>query len=118
MRADGDTGQEGLCDVLALKPRSSSSEGTCNPSGAERNELNACRECRSGRKAIVATVSEMLEGICHAAQNHEDTFGLLIKYKSVDCLVLDDWGKERWSDARMDYMYQILEYRYQRDCRR
>lgn len=74
----------------------------------------ALEAIRVGKKAIVANVPEMLEGICHAAQNHEDTFGVLMKYKSVDCLVLDDWGKERRSDARMDYLYQILDYRYQR----
>ena len=73
----------------------------------------ALEAVRMGRKAIVANVPEMLEEICHAAQNFRDIFGMLMKYKSVDCLVLDDWGKERTSGARLDYMYQIINYRYE-----
>lgn len=38
----------------------------------------------------------------------------MMKYKSVPCLVLDDWGKETTSDARLSYLYQIINYRYER----
>ena len=69
---------------------------------------------RSGRRAIVANVPEMLDGICRAAQNHEDVYGLIAKYRSVDCLVLDDWGKERSSQVLLSYMYKIINYRYER----
>ena len=67
---------------------------------------------RAGRKAIVQNVPEMLDEICHARQENNDPFGLMMKYKSIPCLVLDDWGKERTSDARLDYLYQIIDYRY------
>ena len=66
----------------------------------------------TGRRAIVQNMPELLDGICRAHQNYTDPSGLMNKYKTVPCLVLDDWGKERTSDARMDYLYQIIDYRY------
>ena len=35
-----------------------------------------------------------------------------MKYKRVPCLVLDDWGKEKTTEARLDYLFQIIDYRY------
>lgn len=45
-------------------------------------------------------------------QEHTDFFGLMRKYKDVSCLVLDDWGKERTTQAGLDYMFQLIDYRY------
>ena len=67
---------------------------------------------RAGHQAIAQNLPEMLDEICRAHKEQTDPFGLMIKYKSVPCLVLDDWGKERTSDARLDYLYQIIDYRY------
>ena len=68
---------------------------------------------RAGRKALVKSMPELLDEICLAHQEHNDPFGLMMKYKSVSCLVLDDFGKERTSEARLDYLYQIIDYRYE-----
>lgn len=72
----------------------------------------ALEAMRSGRKAIVKSLPELLDEICCAYQDHADPFGLMMKYKSVPCLVLDDWGKEKTSEARLDYLFQIIDYRY------
>ena len=36
-----------------------------------------------------------------------------MKYKGVQCLVLDDLGKQRNTEAAWDYLYQIINYRYE-----
>lgn len=72
----------------------------------------AIEAMKAGRNAIVASMPEMLDKICQAHQQHTDPFGLMMKYKEVSCLVLDDWGKERTSEARLDYLYQIIDFRY------
>ena len=67
---------------------------------------------RHDRKAIFRAVPEMLDELRKAAHEHTDFYGLLMKFKSVSCLVLDDWGKEKTTPAGLDYMYQIIDYRY------
>ena len=65
-------------------------------------------------QAIFKNLPELLDQICLAFQNNNDPGGLMSKYKTVPCLVLDDWGKEKTTDARMDYLFQIIDYRYRR----
>lgn len=72
----------------------------------------ALEAMKNGRKAIFKNMPELLDEICRAYQDHTDPFGLMMKYKNVSCLVLDDWGKEKTSEARLDYLYQIIDYRY------
>ena len=67
---------------------------------------------RSGQQALFRTVPELLDEICRAHQEHTDPYGLMSKFKTVSCLVLDDWGKEKTTQARLDYLYQIIDYRY------
>ncbi len=67
---------------------------------------------RGGKQALFRTVPELLDEICHAHQEHSDPYGLMSKFKTVSCLVLDDWGKEKTTQARLDYLYQIIDYRY------
>lgn len=74
----------------------------------------ALEAMRAGRKVLVRSMYEMLDEICRAHQEHTDPFGITLKYQSVPCLVLDDWGKETTSDARLSYLYQVINYRYER----
>ena len=72
----------------------------------------ALEAMRNGHQAIFKSLPELLDEICYAHQNNNDPGGLMIKYKNVPCLVLDDWGKEKTTDARMDYLFQIIDHRY------
>lgn len=67
---------------------------------------------RAGRTALVKSMPELLDKICEAHQKYQDYGALIRQAQTVSCLVLDDWGKERTTDARMDYLYQIIDYRY------
>ena len=72
----------------------------------------ALEAIKNGNQAIFKSLPELLDQICCAYQNNADPYGLMLKYKSVQCLILDDWGKEKTTDARMDYLFQIIDYRY------
>ena len=89
--------------ILAGKP------GTGKTHLASAIALAAMKE---GRKAIFKSLPELLDEICCAFQNNADPQSLMLKYKRVPCLVLDDWGKEKTTEARLDYLYQIIDYRY------
>ena len=56
----------------------------------------------------------MLDELREAAQNWEDSnyFSLMRMFQEVPCLVLDDWGQEKNTQAGMDYLHQIIDYRY------
>lgn len=69
---------------------------------------------KAGRQARVITACEMLDEICQANRDNTDPFGAILKYKSVPVLVIDDWDKARMTEARFDYLYQIINYRYER----
>ena len=69
---------------------------------------------KAGRGAIVKTLPEMLDEICDAYRANVDPLRVMMKYKTIPCLVIDDWGKEKTSEARQDYLYQIIDGRYQR----
>lgn len=72
----------------------------------------ALEAMKNGNQAIFKSLPELLDEICFAYQNNTDPHGLMIKYRNVPCLVLDDWGKEKTTDARLDYLFQIIDYRY------
>ena len=74
----------------------------------------ALETMKNGHQAIFKSLPELLDEICYAHQNNNDPGGLMIKYKNVPCLVLDDWGKEKTTDARMDYLFQIIDHRYRK----
>ena len=69
---------------------------------------------KAGRQTRVITACEMLDEICQANRDNIDPFGAILKYKSVPVLVIDDWDKARMTEARFDYLYQIINYRYER----
>ena len=64
------------------------------------------------RQAIFRLVNAMLDELREAAQNNGDYFGLMRMFKEVPCLILDDLGKEKNTQAGMDYLHQIVDYRY------
>lgn len=67
---------------------------------------------RQGRQALFRNVPEMLDELRERARNHDDFYYTMRKYKDVSCLVLDDLGKEKTTQAGLDYLYQIIDYRY------
>ena len=68
---------------------------------------------RHGKQAAVMTVTELQDILANQAMNNSYYFAdYMMKYKSVPCLVLDDWGKERTTQAGLDYMFQLIDYRY------
>lgn len=68
---------------------------------------------RGGKQAIFRTVPDLLSELWSADWNHTGFFGLCQKYREVPCLVLDDWGKEKPTEKKLEYLYQIIDYRYQ-----
>ena len=74
----------------------------------------AIEAMRLGKRAIIISVPAMLDKLREAAREKTSFMGMLQMYREVSCLVLDDWGKEKTTQAGMDYLYQIIDYRYQR----
>ena len=72
----------------------------------------AIEAMKNGQQAIFKVVPELLDELRQSAMERHDFFGLLQKYKDVPCLVLDDLGKEKTTQAGLDYLYQILDFRY------
>lgn len=68
---------------------------------------------RNSRSAIFRLVSELVDDLREANRDNSDTYYALMRTcKNVSCLVLDDMGKERTTQAGLDYVYQIVDYRY------
>lgn len=74
----------------------------------------AIEAMRLGKRAIIISVPAMLDKLREAAREKTSFMGTLQWFREVPCLVLDDWGKEKTTQAGMDYLYQIIDYRYQR----
>lgn len=69
---------------------------------------------RRGEAAMFRCVPEMLDEL--RSGNEDDTYHAKMKrLKEVPCLVLDDLGKERNTDAGTEYLYQILDFRYRNE---
>ena len=69
-----------------------------------------------GTPALFRSVPEMLDELREG--NANSTYHAKIKQlKDVPCLVLDDLGKERstGSDTGLEYLYQILDFRYRNE---
>ena len=66
---------------------------------------------KHGKQAIFRLVNDLLEELRQAVR--DDEFSQVIsRFKEVPVLILDDLGKERTTDAGLDYLYQIVDYRY------
>lgn len=73
----------------------------------------AISRMKKGEQAVFRLTSAMLDEIRETAwKNYAEYFDLMKKFKTVPCLVLDDLGKEKNSQAGMDYLHQIIDYRY------
>ena len=70
---------------------------------------------KQGRQVIFRLVNELLNEIRQAVARNEDYFSVIQKFKKAPCLILDDFGKEKTTDAALDYMYQIVDYRYRNE---
>ena len=74
----------------------------------------ALEAMREGHQALFRTVPELIAELRQADWDHADFFGLRQKFRDVPCLVLDDWGKEKMTEKGMEYLYQIIDYRYRK----
>ena len=72
----------------------------------------AIEAMKNRRQAIFRLVNEMLDEIRKTVADKGDYFGLMEIFKKVPCLVLDDLGKEKTTEAGIDYLHQIIDYRY------
>lgn len=68
-----------------------------------------------GNQAIFRLVNELLDEIRQSVKENADYHGLLRRFKEVPCLVLDDMGKEKQTEFGVDFLYQIVDYRYRND---
>ena len=66
---------------------------------------------RSGRQAIFRASSKMADEL-REANFTGGYYELMREFSGVPCLVIDDLGKDRGTDAWCDYLYQIIDYRY------
>ena len=95
--------EEQTCLILAGKP------------GTGKTHLAvaiALRAMEQGRQAIFRLVSSMLDEIQTAISDRGDYDGLMRQFKTVPCLILDDFGHENMTAARASYLHQIIDYRY------
>lgn len=72
----------------------------------------AVKGMKEGRQALFRLVSAMLDEIQSAIRDSGDYDGLVRRFKTVPCLVLDDLGHENLTAARASYLHQIMDYRY------
>ena len=111
-------------DLLEAKTKAvqAASEGTCliitGEAGTGKTHLAvaiALFAMKQGKQAIFRVVSEMLNEIWEAIATNGDFFGLMRTFKEAECLVLDDFGKENITNARISYLHEIVDYRYRHD---
>ena len=86
----------------------------CGMRGTGKSHLAAAialETMRRGQQAYFRLVSEMLDDLRQGYDDgdHDAQMQFL---KEVPCLVLDDLGKERGTDAAKDFLYQIIDARY------
>ena len=72
----------------------------------------ALEAMRGGKQALFRTVPELLDELRRADWEHTDFYSLRQKFCDVPCLVLDDFGKEKSTEKGLEYLYQIIDYRY------
>ena len=75
----------------------------------------AIRAMEHGRQAIFRLVSAMLDEIQAVIKENGDYDGLMKKFITVPCLILDDLGHENLTRARAGYLHRIIDERYTND---
>lgn len=69
-----------------------------------------------GRQSKFYLVNELLDELRDANANDWERYNALMSScKEVPCLILDDLGKERSTSAGLDYLYQIVDFRYRHE---
>ena len=68
-----------------------------------------------GRQARFRLVNELLDELRQAARYASDYLYVINGFKMIPCLILDDLGKEKTTDAGLDYLHQIIDYRYRNE---
>ena len=68
-----------------------------------------------GRQARFRLVNELLDELRQAARYASDYIYVINGFKMTPCLILDDLGKEKTTDAGLDYLHQIIDYRYRNE---
>lgn len=71
----------------------------------------AIQAMRKGKQALFRTVPDLLDEIRKSCGS-KDIYRVKQKFMEIPCLVLDDLGKEKSTKAGMEYLYQIIDYRY------
>jgi DNA replication protein DnaC len=71
---------------------------------------------RKGTLALFRSVPEMLDELREGYENHS-YYAKMKQLKDVPCLILDDLGKERPTEAGLEYLYQIIDFRYRNEGR-
>jgi DNA replication protein DnaC len=67
-----------------------------------------------GVAAMFWSVAEMLDDLRQG--NEDNTYPAKMKrLKDIPCLVLDDLGKERATVTGLEYLFQILDFRYRHE---
>ena len=70
---------------------------------------------KEGRQARFRLVNELLDELRQAARYASDYLYVINGFKMTPCLILDDLGKEKTTDAGLDYLHQIIDYRYRNE---
>ena len=70
---------------------------------------------KEGRQARFRLVNELLDELRQAARYASDYLYVINGFKTTPCLILDDLGKEKTTDAGLDYLHQIIDYRYRNE---
>ena len=68
-----------------------------------------------GRQTRFRLVNELLDELRQAARYASDYLYVINGFKMTPCLILDDLGKEKTTDAGLDYLHQIIDYRYRNE---
>ena len=68
-----------------------------------------------GRQARFRLVNELLDELRQAARYASDYLYVINGFKMNPCFILDDLGKEKTTDAGLDYLHQIIDYRYRNE---
>ena len=68
-----------------------------------------------GRQARFRLVNELLDELRQAARYASDYLYVINGFEMTPCLILDDLGKEKTTDAGLDYLHQIIDYRYRNE---
>ena len=115
-------GHEGMSDeIVSAKAKAilSAKNGTslilAGKAGTGKTHLAtaiALEVMRGGKQALFISMPELLNEMRKSYQNH-DFFNVRQKFYNVPCLVLDDLGKEKATEKGVEYLYQIIDYRYQ-----